>query len=225
MAEIKNYDADGRKNDLKFADAEKSSGSSQQSIATDNADNGLRTLMETKSFHNQARKRIPLFWDIIIGIIMLAMIVGAVVGAYHLFRYFTEDSERVELEYKIIKVSNEEDLTAYRTLRNKPLYLDTEGGNTLYFGTVLSAEVYELKDETGSDMLVVIIKAPVKYKPGDGYTIGGYRIAVGSSFTLRSYNMTVKGDVVEVKNRTAESERIAAESIGAATDIDGEESN
>lgn len=222
MAEMRNYDADGKKNDLKFADAEKSSGNSQQDITNENSGSGLRALMETRSFRNRARKRIPLFWDIVIGIIMLAIIVGTIVGAYHLFRYFTEDSVVFELEYQMIKVSNEEDLTAYRTLRNKPLYLDIEGGNTLYFGTVISAEVFELNDGSGADMLVVTVKAPVKHKPGEGYTVEGYRIAVGSRFTLRSDNITVEGDVVEVWDMAEEAENLA---VAHAGNNYGEEGN
>lgn len=193
MPEYKNYDQGESLRNLKSADAEKSFGSS----ATPQVESLSAKMNElTKPSRFSARRRLPVIVDIIIGILMLAIAAGIIVGAVFLFQYYTDDYESIELTYTFISPC-EEDLQSYRTMRNKELYRE-ENGNTLYFGKVTSVEVLKEGSPDGSNLLVVEVEANVKYKKGEGYSVGDCRIAVGSEYTLRSEYRLITGTIVEL---------------------------
>ena len=107
MAEFRIYEANGDKSDLKLVDSEKSTGSLPQGNLSDAVGSGIKELIGSHSAKKRARKRLPWFVDLLIGILTVALAVGLIIGAYSMFRYFTDDYEGVELEYKLIKVSNQ----------------------------------------------------------------------------------------------------------------------
>ncbi len=200
MGEYKNYE-DPKNGDLKYADAEKSSGPSSQRAASDSILPGLADFAMPAG-DRKHKKKLPILVDVIIGILMLAFAVGVVAGAYYLFRFFSDDYEGIEVEYTFVKIADSQTLTRYRGLKNTNVYIDTEE-NAHYMGKVMSAEIVEL-DEDGSAMLVLVISSNAKYRGGEGYTVGDFRIAVGSDYTLRSGTVTVDGTIVELQDKAKE---------------------
>ncbi|MBQ8408972.1 MAG: hypothetical protein IJY39_08925 [Clostridia bacterium] len=197
MAEFKNYGRDGNQSDLRQADSEKSFGAPAQNPITESVGVKIGDSIGGATKAKKKAGRLPVIVDIITGILLLVVVIGIFVGAYYLFRYYADDYEGVDVEYTFICVSEEAGEINYRTLRNKELYLDT-ADNTLYFGDVVSAELYDLQNEAGEMMLVVVVEANVKYKSGEGYTVNDCKIAVGSEYTLRSGNVEISGTIVEL---------------------------
>ena len=198
MAELKNYGSNGEKGGLKHADAEKSYTSPTPNSILDGVSVKLGDSIGSSVRAKKDEKRIPVLVDIITGLLLLAIVVGIAVGAVYLFRYYTDDYEGVSVEYTYICISDDLEEMHGRSLRNKSLYLDTED-NTLYFGNVVSAELYDLGNESGEKMLVVVVNANLKFKDDEGYSVNDQRIAVGSEYTLRSEDVVVNGTIVELK--------------------------
>lgn len=184
------------KNDLKSADSEKAFGTSGQNSMTE-VGVKLGEALGASSAKSKRRKRLPLVLDIVAAILLIAIVAGVAVGAFQLFRFYTDDYEGVEVEYTFILVSERVWEMNYRALRNKGLYLDTED-NTVYFGSVVASEITALEDDPGVGMLTLTVRANVKYKSGEGYSIEGHRIAVGSEYRLRSETLTIDGAIVEL---------------------------
>ena len=134
--------------------------------------------------------------DIIIGIIILAVFVGIVVGAYFLFRFYTDDYEGIEIEYVFISPCTE-DRDAFRTVKNKELYYDFDQ-NTYYFGKVSDIDVI---DSNNGRYLVLMVRSNAKYRAGEGYSVGDYKIAVGSEFSFRVDGKIIAGTVVELHEK------------------------
>ncbi len=194
MAENKKFGADPA--DLKKADAEKSAPIPQPKLSQDSVGSGLHAgFADVKRDRND--KKIPIAVDVIIAILMLAIVIGVVAGAYYLFRYFSDDYEGIEVEYTFIKIADTGSLVRYRAMKNQEVYIDAED-NTQYFGRVISSGLMGLDEEQGVSMLVLVIRSNVKYRPGEGYTCGDYRIAVGSEYTLHTKLLTVEGTIVEM---------------------------
>ena len=188
------------KNDLKSADSEKAFGTSGQNSMTE-VGIKLGEALGASSAKNRKRKRLPLVLDIVAAVLLVAIVVGVAVGAYQLFRFYTDDYEGVEVEYTFILISERVWEMNYRALRNKELYLDADG-NTVYFGTVVSSEIVATEDDPAVGMLTLTVKANVKYKADEGYSIAGHRIAVGSEYRLRSETLTIDGAIVELTDHS-----------------------
>lgn len=190
MPDIKNYDKNQTEKDLKRADAEKSSGTVSQlagislNKARRSEDNGFKA-------KQTARKRLPIVVDIIIAILFVAIFAGAVTGAYFAFRAFAVDFESVDVEYTmLVPTDNAAD---YAGLEEQSLYLDVDG-SVEFFGRIKSVQVSE---KNGGVLLVV--DATVRYKKGEGYSVGDCRLAVGQEYTLRTQNgNSICGTVVEL---------------------------
>lgn len=197
MAELKNHGSDDR-SELKRADAEKSFAQPTPNPLADGVSVKLGDSIATSPRAKKKAGRLPLIVDIITGVLLVAIVVGISVGAVYLFRYYADDYEGVDVEYTFICVSDDIEDFNSRALRNKGIFLDTED-NTLYFGDVVSAEMYDLQNEAGENMLVVVVQANVKYKDGVGYTVNGQRIAVGSEYLLRCESMLIDGTIVELE--------------------------
>ena len=184
--------ADSR-NNLKKADAEKSYSVSQNVIIE--SVGAKMGSIGTSGTRLAVKRKLPVFVDVIIGVIILAIFAGIVVGAYFMFRYYTNDYAGVKLEYVFISPCAE-DIDAFRTMKNKDLYFDLDG-NTLYFGKVTNVDVVDSVN-TGK-YLVLNVSADAKYKSGEGYTIGESKMAVGSEYSLRVDGRVVVGTIVELR--------------------------
>lgn len=208
--------AENRK-DLKSADGEKSF-VNPQNIIIESVGVRIGGLGSAKGARLSVKKRLPVYVDIVIGILILAIFAGIVAGAYFLFRYYTDDYEGIELEYVFISpcVESADD---YRTIKNKELYCDVDG-STLYFGKVSEFDVINTVD--GERYLVLTVNVDVKYKSGEGYTVGECKIAVGSEYSLRVDGRVIKGTVVELCEET-DGESVAPVSAELEEDSKAEE--
>ena len=190
MPDIKNYDKNETEKDLKHADAEKSSGTVSQlaGISLGKARKGEDSGFKVRQ---TARKRLPIVVDIIIAILFVAIFAGIVTGAYFAFRSFAVDFENVNVEYTVLVP--EASAADYAGLEEQQLYLDVDG-NVEFFGKVKSVRASE-----NEGYVLVTVKSTVRYKEGDGYSIGEYKLAVGQEYTLRTQSgKTVAGVVVEL---------------------------
>ncbi|MBE6684169.1 MAG: hypothetical protein E7592_00785 [Ruminococcaceae bacterium] len=199
MPELKKNDQSETAKNLKKADSEKSLGGTQIDYIV-----GLRGVKakdpteSEKTRKAKARKKLPLAVDIIITLLMLALIVGVIVGAYYLFRYFSTDYESVNIEYSFA-ISCEENAAEYQKVLNKELYFDIDG-STVYFGKIKSISVSE--DNT---LAVLTVEVTAIHKADAGYYLGENRVAVGSDYTLRIEDQKIDGTVVELTGGLRES--------------------
>ncbi len=193
MSEFKNFETDEKK--LKKADAQKMSSAEESSTAAEmpgTKKNRASTVMMPVS--GGKSKRFPLVVDIIVGIVMIAIVAAILVGAYLLFRYYSNDYNGTNINYTIV-VNTEEDLSALAPLSHGELYCDVNG-NTLYFGKVRSIKQ---EDSNGVKMFVLEIGLEnVRYRDGEGYCVETERIAVGTDLTLRCGEKEINGTVVEI---------------------------
>ena len=192
MPDIKNYD--NNKSDLKGADAEKSSGTLLQFSGID-LSKGKKGEEAVFSSKRAARKKLPIAIDIIVALLFVALFAGVIVGAYFALTSFSRDYESVNVEYTILIPSADE--SAYSSVASKPLYME-KNGSVEYFGKVKSAK-YSVEDGAW----LVTVAATVRYKDGEGYSIGQNRLAVGQSLSLRTDSgVAVCGTVVELYDST-----------------------
>ena len=194
MSDMKKRDANGSGNDLKYIDAEKTDNYSNSFSQSGMSEIFEGTIKKKISLKDRRKKRLPVFIDIIIGVLIIAITIGVVIGAFTLFRYYSDDYGDVKIEYKIIAYSGN-DYSLYRTMKNKELYMDSDD-NTYYFGKIANVELIE--NPNGENVLILTVKASVKYRKGTGYSIGENRIAIGSEYSFRSETVKINGTVVEL---------------------------
>ena len=190
-----NADAIG---ELKFADSEKSG----DDTAAKNS--GAEFLKKENKLNEKGRgnvnglfkkkNKFPLALDIIIAILAIAIVVGAIFGAYFAFVYFSDDSEEVTLEYVVL--TNKADASLIS--KGNDVYLD--GTAATYMGSVVDIS-YEV-DVKGSgvspdaEYMLVYIRVTVNYRPNEGYSINDQKIAVGKEITVRTGEYTYSGELV-----------------------------
>lgn len=181
MAEMNSYTKEERAQGLKSADSNKT-------VKDGSAGAGLRAeLFGGKRVSERAvgtdikiKKRLPVAVDIIAGILMLVLVVAVIIGSYLLFRYYSNDYDGVNVEYKItVKVDS--GIDTYYNLKNGELFMDITG-NSIYFGKIQSVETVKDLSEDGGKVILTV-KASAKYRDGEGYSIGDSRLAVGSKYT------------------------------------------
>ena len=190
MPDIKNYDKNATEKDLKHADAEKSGATVSQLAgislgkAKKSDDNGFKV-------RQTARKRLPIVVDIIIAILFVALFAVVIVGAYVALRNFAVDFESVNVQYTmLVSAENAEE---YVGLEGQPLYLDVDG-SVEFFGKIKSVQASE---KNGG--VLVVVDSTIRYKEGDGYSIGDTKLAVGQEYVLRTQGgKTLEGVVVEL---------------------------
>lgn len=195
MSENKNYDQLDNSKDLKYADAEKKTENSSSAVVSDVLGSRVSDMLSANKSKINARKKLPVAADIIIAILMVTLLAGAVVGAYSLFRYHTNNYDSVQVEY-CIATPYEKDITLYRGLINSELYCD-ENENTFYVGKVVSVEF-----STDQSSVIIIVDCSAKYRPGEGYSVGDCKIAVGEHHLFRSKVMSVDGTIVEMHDKS-----------------------
>ncbi len=141
----------------------------------------------------KVKKKLPVAVDIIAGILMILIVIGAVVGSYILFRYYSNDYESKKITYEII-VDAADDYEQYKSLIKQDVYLDTSD-NSVYFGQIVRVE----KIEGETDRIVIKISATAKFRKGEGYYLGGKRLAVGSEFAKLRCGERSFGDAAVVR--------------------------
>jgi len=142
------------------------------------------------------RKKLPIAVDILISVLMVAIVVGFIFGAYFLFKLYTNDYNNTTVEYTFITYSEEEPKW-YKNLKGDRLYFDVDG-SAVYFGRISEVGIVDQYEENGKYVIALLVKADVKYKQNEGYQIGDNKIAVGSEYDLRSGTRCISGTVVEV---------------------------
>ena len=182
MAEINSYIKEENAQGLKGADSNKTikdaapgAGLRAELFGTRKiADHAARTDIKVK-------KRLPVVVDIIAGLLMLVLVCAVIIGSYLLFRYYSNDYDGVDVEYKVA-FSVDGGIDTYRYLKNGELFMDVTG-NSVYIGKITEVEV--VKDPGGeSGRVIFTVAASVKYRAGEGYSIGDSRLAVGSKYSV-----------------------------------------
>ena len=193
MAEMNSYIKEERAQGLKSADSNKN--------IKDNAPGaGLRSelfkgrKMTERSLSSdiKVKKRLPIVVDIIVGIFMLVLVLAVIVGSYVLFRYYSNDYDGVNAEYKIA-VNVDGELDTYDALKGREIFMDVTG-NSVYFGKI--TEVESIDGAEGA-RVILTVSASVKHRDGEGYSIGSSRLAVGSKYSsLRCGEINLKDALV-----------------------------
>ena len=200
MAEMKKYDSDRGVENLKKADLKKSeyesNGSVQRSASELFGGRKIKDTSDASRERARKKKKLSIVADVAVVILMVALVVGAVIGSYWLFRYYSDDYEGTNITYTVACPCGE-DIAAYTSLKNKGIYLDTEE-NSLYFGKVVDVQLVEAEDANETNILLIKIVASVKYRNGEGYSLHDNRIAVGSEYKLRSGSTVVDVTVAEL---------------------------
>lgn len=198
MSQMKKNDAEEKGSDLKRADSKKPNADGKQSTSQVVDFFGGKKFSERliTDSHVRVKKKIPLAVDIIVGILLIAIVCAALVGAYLIFRYYANDYGGVDVEY-ILAVSTEKELADFVTMKNKDLFCDIDG-NAVHFGKII--EVNRMNGEGNSPYTTILltVRANVKYRSGEGYSIGDDRLAVGGIYTLRCGNQTMIASTVEL---------------------------
>ncbi|MBE6547323.1 MAG: hypothetical protein E7667_00395 [Ruminococcaceae bacterium] len=149
-----------------------------------------------RAAENKKSRNIPLALDITIAVVVVLFAAALVVGIYFMFQHYTAGYKNVDIEYTVaIEDGNfglGEDLTK---LKEKDVYLDFEG-NSLYFGKITDVKVK--KSHGGTRQVTVSITTDSEYKEGEGYSVDGHRIAVGSEYCLRIDQTEFDATVVEL---------------------------
>ncbi len=194
MSQTKKYGPDEKDLNLKREDQRKSYGNGGAGAAR-GVDflGGKRVTEKTVDPNVKVKKKLPLAVDIIAGILMLALVCGVVVGSYMLFRYYSNDYDTKNITYTVLFVANKE-LDEYGLKKTGELYMDVSG-NAVYFGKI---EEVKRIEHNGVKSITLKVKADVKYRSGEGYSIEDTRIAVGSEFKLRYLAETLNVSVVEL---------------------------
>ncbi len=187
MSDLKNYDS--KDNKLKNADATKMSNTDETNSVAEvlGVKKGRAGAMMPVA--SNKRKRFPIAVDIIVGVLMIAAVVALIIGAYMLFKFYSDDYRGTDISYTV--VCPEDDLSYFSDMSNSEIYCDI-AGSSLYFGKVKS-----IKQE-GESIVLEIGLENVKFRDGNGYTVGSKRLAVGSELTLRCGEKTIQGTVVEL---------------------------
>ncbi len=196
MAEIKDYTNEEKQQTLKGADSHKT-------VKDTTAGAGLRAeLFGTRKMTERAigsnvkvKKKLPIAIDIIAGLLMLVLVCAVIIGSYLLFRYFSNDYDGVELEYTL-SFDVEGELDTYASLKSKELFMDVTG-NSVYFGKITGVETVEDEADGVGGKVILTVKANVKHRDGEGYSIGNSRLAVGSKYaSLRCGEINIANALV-----------------------------
>lgn len=177
MAEIKKYGSGEKEKNLKRKDAKKDGAAGTLHVSSLTSQKKLPDGMVDPDFANvKVKRKLPVAIDIISGVLMILIVIGVVVGSYILFRYYSNDYDSKKVTYEII-VDATEDFEHYKSLIKQDIYFDTTE-NSLYFGQIVRVE----KIEGETERILIKVSATAKYRKGEGYSLGGKRLAVGSEY-------------------------------------------
>ena len=183
--------------ELKFADSEKS-GDTVENKKSVGADFLKReSKLAEKSRGNvtdifKKKNKFPIALDIIIAVLAIALVVGAVFGAYFAFVYFSDDSDTVTVEYTLLTEKNESGVIT----KGKDIYMDS-GSATYYLGSIVDVKNNVTVEGSESQYVSVRVRVTLEYRPKEGYTVNNVKIAVGRELTVRTDTETYSGTIVE----------------------------
>ncbi len=184
MAEMKDRNTEEKAQNLKRADSQKTiKDTAQGSGLRAELFGGKRITERTPITNIKIKKKLPVAVDIIAGILMLVLVCAVIVGSYVLFRYYSNDYDGVDVEYTVT-FSVDSELNTYNALKNGELFMDVTG-NSVYFGKIVGVETVANEENESVGGVILTVKANVKYRQGEGYSIGDSRLAVGSRLNLR----------------------------------------
>lgn len=181
MAEIKNESFEQTSQSLKKADSKKSQEDQiRASVLKSEAFAGKKSVVfADMSARVGVKRKLPVAVDIIAGILMLIIVCGIIVGTYMLFRYFSNDYESADITYTVEFSSSKSDFERFLSMKNEEVFVD-KNSNAVFFGKITNVETAEANEKVR-----FTIKANVKYRRGEGYSIEDTKIAVGNKFALR----------------------------------------
>ena len=183
MADINSYIKEERAQGLKSADSRKTARENSVVAGLRTEFFGGRKIADRPTGSNiKVKKRLPVVVDVIAGILMLVLVLAVIVGSYMLFRYFSNDYDKVNVEYKLsVRVGG--DLSGYESLVGGELFMDVPD-NSVYFGRITAIETKADHGSYGENggVIIITVSAGAKHRNGEGYSIGDSRLAVGSKY-------------------------------------------
>ena len=183
MTDNKKMSPEEKKN-LKHADIDKFG---VKHLSSDSLDKGDFLINERKAKSKQNKKStdkkrsVPLALDIFIAIVIVLVIAALIVGAYFIFKNYTDSYKDADIQYTLL-ISETDGISDSSALKDKEIYLDCDG-NTYYFGKITDATL--LSGEDGSIQITADVSVSSKYRRGEGFSIDGNKIAVGAEYCLR----------------------------------------
>ena len=197
MAKTKKYGSFDNEQNLKRKDSKKNhaEGSGGKLLGSPFASNKKLpdSMVDTDITNVKVKKKLPLAVDIIAGVLMILIVIGVVVGSYMLFRYYSNDYDSKNVTYSIVIPATQEP-EQYKKLVKQDVYYETTD-NSIYFGKIVKVEI--LEGET--DLVLISVSATVKYRDGEGYSMGDKRLAVGSEFPKLRCGEKLLGNASVVK--------------------------
>ncbi len=196
MAEINGGKFDGKQRDLKNADSKKNQGNSSPLLGRQEDHSARKSAGHAMIGEIKVKKKLPIIADIAAGVLMLALVIGVIIGSYMLFRYYAEDYESITVTYDVV-FETYDGTEEYLFMKNKDVFVDTEN-NTIPFGKIISVETEEIEGFGVGNRVILTVKAEARYRKGEGYSLGERRLAVGSTFELRCAERVIDVTVTEL---------------------------
>lgn len=183
--------------ELKFADSEKSADTldAKKSVGADFlkresklAEKGRGNVTDIFKKKN----KFPLALDIIIAVLAIALVAGAIFGAYFTFVYFSDDSDTATVEYTLLAERDESGVVA----KGKDIYIDS-GSNSYYIGSIVDIKENVSVENSDKEYVAIRVRVDLEYRAKEGYSTHDIKIAVGGDLTVRTDTKTYSGTVIE----------------------------
>lgn len=184
--------------ELKFADSEKSADTldAKKSVGADFlkresklAEKGRGNVTDIFKKKN----KFPLALDIIIAVLAIALVAGAIFGAYFTFVYFSDDSDTATVEYTLLAERDESGVVA----KGKDIYIDS-GSNSYYIGSIVDIKENVSVENSDKEYVAIRVRVDLEYRAKEGYSTHDIKIAVGGDLTVRTDTKTYSGTVIEL---------------------------
>lgn len=183
--------------ELKFADSEKSGDTveNKKSVGADFLKKESKLAQKGRGNVSnifKKKNKFPLALDIIIAVLAVALVAGAVLGAYYAFVYFSDDSYSATVEYTLLTKKNESGIVS----KGKDVYMDV-GSDTYYLGSIVDVEDNVTVEGSQEQYIGVRVRVDLEYRPKEGYSVNDVKIAVGRELTVRTDTKSYSGTIVE----------------------------
>lgn len=187
------------KKNLKYADMNKpTSDRLEANIAeiTDFYNRKKKKRKKNRSTMGKKRSKIPPAVDITIAVLVVLAIAALLFGAYYLLRHYVISGYvDAKMDYTVLLSDTSLDSESAQALEGIELYYNSTG-STVYFGKVKEAKQVQLSD--GTTQTTLCVQVTTQYKKGEGFSVGGKRLAVGVEYQLFSGSSTYRVTVVEM---------------------------